>query len=534
MTKMDLYREHGDRRKRAGRLSGQRFVLVFLALMVIGCLSAPRERAPRQQPRGNLEDWHLRCEKVPNTKSGDPRRPTRKVSTWFWAQDERGQPVVFEGSLEDGFLVPTKEAVSDFAFLRNACLETLQARGEADSHTLVRVRAARRSEGVVVSIRVPVDKVERGPVSRVVVFGDSLSDAGMLRQRLKVLPGTAYWAGRFSNGPVWPDYLEALLSVPVQNHAFGGATVNPRPAGKSEHILEQLEQRGQSFVSGSTHRQIEDYVQRFLTDESMERNEETLFILWGGANDYISKAPFTGSIETLLDSPQAEGGYENVVPQVMRSLNLQVQKLYAAGGRRFLLINLPPLGLTPIVLQNKAYLARRKGLTEDERRIALSDRLNELVEHHNESLDRLAERLREELPDAQIRIADAATLFMMLLEDRLRVGGGEEYLDAGFDLESGRQELRHGSRVVEIQRRCYEGGYLGAEGKAPICEHVGRAVFWDVVHPTTYTHCWQAYMIAAQLHEEGWIDSLVEPGTHRARCESWEGRAPDSPAAEGL
>lgn len=494
--------------------------LGFLFVVVAcGCLPVPHEPAPRRVERELPEDWRLRCEKIPNTKKGDPRRTAPKKSMWFWAEHERGGPVILEGTLEDGFLIPTRASVPNFAYLRRACLDTLRRRGEAGSHTLVRVRAARRSEGIVASVLVPSDHVDGGAVSRIVVFGDSLSDAGLLRERLKVLPGTAYWGGRFSNGPVWADYLEALLDLPVQNHALGGATVSPRPLGKSEHILEQIEQRGQSFVSGSTHRQVEDYIQRFLAAENMHSTRETLFILWAGANDYISKAPFSGSIETLLDSPKAEGGYENVVSEVARALGLQVHKLYAAGARRFLLVNLPPLGRTPIVLQNVAYLAGRKGMTDAERRIAFSDRLAELVEHHNDRLEAMAAQLREEMPNAQIVVADVAESFTQILDGDLAVAGIAD-VATGFDLESSKAELRHGERVLEIQRRCYQGGYLTAEGGAPVCDHEDRAVFWDVVHPTTYAHCWEAYLLAARMKEEGWIDELISPARNRIRCES--------------
>ncbi|KAJ2760701.1 hypothetical protein IWQ56_005425, partial [Coemansia nantahalensis] len=57
------------------------------------------------------------------------------------------------------------------------------------------------------------------------VFGDSLSDIGTLkRMTLGLYPPPSYWQGRFSSGPVWPEYLALLLGYDMYNKAVGGAT----------------------------------------------------------------------------------------------------------------------------------------------------------------------------------------------------------------------------------------------------------------------------------------------------------------------
>jgi outer membrane lipase/esterase len=66
------------------------------------------------------------------------------------------------------------------------------------------------------------------PYSRIFVFGDSLSDTGNLH-RLSggAIPPATYPAGRFSNGPLWIEYLAEHLEVsllPGDNRAVGGAT----------------------------------------------------------------------------------------------------------------------------------------------------------------------------------------------------------------------------------------------------------------------------------------------------------------------
>jgi len=51
--------------------------------------------------------------------------------------------------------------------------------------------------------------------SNIVIFGDSLSDNGNLYAQTKKLVPDArqYYQGRFSNGPVWVEYLADTLQI---------------------------------------------------------------------------------------------------------------------------------------------------------------------------------------------------------------------------------------------------------------------------------------------------------------------------------
>ncbi|KAJ9064216.1 hypothetical protein DSO57_1032819 [Entomophthora muscae] len=62
------------------------------------------------------------------------------------------------------------------------------------------------------------------------VFGDSACDTGNLFEYSgNTDPDPkAYWRGRFSNGPMWPDYLQARHQLKARNYAFGGAVVNQK------------------------------------------------------------------------------------------------------------------------------------------------------------------------------------------------------------------------------------------------------------------------------------------------------------------
>jgi phospholipase/lecithinase/hemolysin len=43
-------------------------------------------------------------------------------------------------------------------------------------------------------------------------------------------------------------------------------------------------------------------------------------------------------------------------------------------------------------------------------------------------------------------------------------------------------------------------------------------MFWDVVHPTSYTHCWVAYFIQQELARAGLLPQPPDPDAQRAYC----------------
>lgn len=182
--------------------------------------------------------------------------------------------------------------------------------------------------------------------TRIVVFGDSLSDTGNLAHLTELkygirIPGTFadYTDGRFTDGydtipaaqnyfGVWVEQFAASLpSHPeVKNsldggtdYAYGFATTGSGTGaytfGAGDSLSVDVNNMGQ---------QITDYL---ATNPKI--NNSTLFIIWGGANDLLhatsSDAIFTSAVQETAD----------------------IQRLIEAGATQFLVLNLPPLGLTP-------------------------------------------------------------------------------------------------------------------------------------------------------------------------------------------
>lgn len=163
------------------------------------------------------------------------------------------------------------------------------------------------------------------PITGLKVFGDSLSDQGNTHVFFP-LPAP-YDNGRFSNGPVWVEYLNSSLGLSLlerngvgsptgSNFAYGGSTSGPETAVNAlPTLLDQvgsylaIEEAGPSPTIG--------------TD---------LFILWSGGNDVINRVEGASTGDPLA-------GVANI--------SLAMTNLYNAGARQFLIPNLPALGFKP-------------------------------------------------------------------------------------------------------------------------------------------------------------------------------------------
>ncbi len=145
------------------------------------------------------------------------------------------------------------------------------------------------------------------------VFGDSLSDTGNLfADTGDLFPPFPYFQGRFSNGPVWVEYLAPLLGLtPAQttNFAYGGATTGSN----------------NTVVRGFPGLQTE--ISDFLTAQP-SADPDALYVVWAGANDYLGD------------------GVTNPAQPVGHLLNA-VTSLTTAGAENILVVNLPDLGTIP-------------------------------------------------------------------------------------------------------------------------------------------------------------------------------------------
>ena len=173
-----------------------------------------------------------------------------------------------------------------------------------------------------------VSTVHAGGITEIVVFGDSLSDTGNLFAYTQGgTPPSPYCDGRFSNGRLWVERLATRLHVdpPVPsllhgtNYAWGGAETG---TGISQLGTPNIGEQINTFLD--------------LLDLNGKRpTDSQLFVIWGGANDFIH----------AFSPPEPADLVANIVGHIST-----IADAAPRAKLKFLVPNLPPLGLTPRAL----------------------------------------------------------------------------------------------------------------------------------------------------------------------------------------
>ncbi len=267
-----------------------------------------------------------------------------------------------------------------------------------------------------------------GSYTSIVSFGDSLTDTGNIHSATSnplialimavffpdldpPIPQAPYYERRFSNGPLWIDGLHSGLGLgpPIPsddggfNYAVGGAKTDSDNAANL-------------FFPVDVKLQVDDYL------SSRTPTGSELFVVEGGANDLLS------------------GGQTDVTIPTSNLAGYVVQ-LYDAGGRHFLVPNLPPLGKIPseVGTPDEAVL--------DARSIAFN---NDLAAR----LDQI-EAIR---PDIMIFRVDFFGAMQRLLADPASFGF-TNVTDAAFNEDTG-----------------------------VVVPNPNEYLFWDTIHPTGPAH----------------------------------------------
>jgi phospholipase/lecithinase/hemolysin len=165
------------------------------------------------------------------------------------------------------------------------------------------------------------------------VFGDSYCDVGNIFIATGGLfAGPPYYAGRFSNGPIWIDHLAGFL----------GVTVKPSLQGGTDYATGGAWVTAPQVTSLGTIPSVPQQVALYLSQHGGKADAHALYILEGGGNDIIG---------TTSGNPNA------IAFQIAEGIAGSEVLLRQAGARHFLIPNLINVGILPAAAGNASFAA---------------------------------------------------------------------------------------------------------------------------------------------------------------------------------
>ncbi len=173
--------------------------------------------------------------------------------------------------------------------------------------------------------------------SKIVVFGDSLSDMGNACPKdylQKPIFCALYPSGCFSNGKVWVEHLAEEWDLDLKTSRLGGYNFAFAGATSGWGTEETPGLRGQ--------------VHSYLEKTRDQADASALYIIWIGANDFKNKF-----MNTSLLFDVSELRFEEVIEDIYDA----VIRLSRKGARNFLIPNLVPIHSTPLVSKTLLSLA---------------------------------------------------------------------------------------------------------------------------------------------------------------------------------
>ena len=289
------------------------------------------------------------------------------------------------------------------------------------------------------------------PITRLFVFGDSVSDNGNLAALSGgTVPAPPYAPGRASNGPVAVEYLSQALGLgPLLPAAVGGtnfavigaATGNVPVPGLPGVFADNVGQI--QFELPPTGMFTAQLAQFGLLNPGPV-DPDALFVVWGGPNDI------------LINPSQA------VAEAAAANIAAIVGTLYGAGARNFLVPNMADLGLAP-------------GASEDPPVIDWTN----LSQTFNDELAERLDGLEKQLQGLTIVQFDTFALFSQVID------------------------LPDVYGFTNVEDECYRGPLLGmGDGLRTVCDTPDSFLFWDQTHPSARAHGLLGNAFAAQVQRE--------------------------------
>jgi phospholipase/lecithinase/hemolysin len=279
-----------------------------------------------------------------------------------------------------------------------------------------------------------------GDISRLVFFGDSLSDPGnyfvafgtVARPPFEPIPDAPYAFGghHFSNGATWAEQLTRELRRPAS-----GEPALERPGVFTNYAVGRARARAGAPVFELY--DLSTQVGNFLSDFGGHASADNVYVIWIGAND------LDDALNALATDPTGATSI-GIMQEAIGAVAGNIQALWAAGARTLLVPSLPDLAITPAV---RALGPAAQGAA------------TQLTAAYNGALEQTLQALQA-LPQIRLLRLDVPALLADVLVDPKEFG------------------------LTDVEDACLAFGVV----RGAVCERPDRYLFWDGVHPTRAGH----------------------------------------------
>lgn len=202
----------------------------------------------------------------------------------------------------------------------------------------------------------PLSALNLHNIKHIYIFGDSLSDAGYMdKSNPHFLPKDKSPTYTSLHGHVWGYYLAQELAVPFSanninppvhnNWVSGNLTGNDYAAGGARAPGNVL---GYGYKNDYNPPSLQWQLQQFLKQHNGKAPADAIYFIWVGANDILVPALKKHAFKTLTS-----------IHNSVRTIAAEVIVLQHAGAKHIVVINIPPIGDSP--LMNGSFLSRVLG-----------------------------------------------------------------------------------------------------------------------------------------------------------------------------
>ena len=206
---------------------------------------------------------------------------------------------------------------------------------------MLRTRTLATAIAAAMLIAANAQATQNPPINNLVVFGDSLSDAGQFFST----PLNSYSKFTTNPGNVTVQYIATGYGLNLQpsrvggsDYAYGGSGVVTDDSGPDPAIPTLTQQVNGYLANGA------------------RADPHSLYVVWGGANDIFYHSTQYG-LGTLIPGygESAAQATANISAAATQELAL-ISQLKQAGAKYVVVFNLPDIGKTPSAAANEAFV----------------------------------------------------------------------------------------------------------------------------------------------------------------------------------